>query len=66
MTKVKEKLHGRVVYPFKHLLKIGDSFPSDKPRNNILTSYRVYKKQNDITCSFITYDNGTTIVARTA
>lgn len=65
MNKVKEKLHGSTIYPFKHL-EVGDKFETGKPKNNVMTSYRVYKAKNDITCSFTELENGKVIVLRTA
>jgi len=66
MADIKEKLHGRVIYKFKHLHNIGEFFVSDRPRNNILTSYRTYKKKHNILCSFTSYEDGTTIITRIA
>ena len=63
---IKQKLHGKTKYPFKHLLNVGDKFITDKPKNNVMTSYRVYKDKLNITCSFVAYEDGTIIVTRTS
>lgn len=63
---IKQKLHGRTTYPFKHLLKVGDKFVTDKPKNNVMTSYRIYKERLAIVCSFAQYEDGTLVVTRIA
>jgi hypothetical protein len=62
---VKVKLHGRTKYPFKHL-EVGDKFETNEPKNNVMTSYRIYRSKNIITCTFTQFENGKIIVLRTA
>ena len=60
----KLKLRKGTKYPFKHLEKTGDKFTVTAEKANVSAAYAMYKKKNDITCSFAEYENGTVVVTR--
>lgn len=61
----KVKLRKGTKYPFKHLVKPGESFTlTDAIKKNVTAAYAMFTKKNDITCTITEFENGNITVIR--
>lgn len=63
----KVKLRKGTKYPFKHLVKIGESFTiTGAVKKNVTAAYAMFKAKNNIECTITEFENNTITVLRTA
>lgn len=63
----KVKLRKGTKYPFKHLVKVGESFTlTDAVKKNVTAAYAMYKSKHNIACTITEFENGSITVIRVA